>query len=168
MYGNVDSWKWFENKSLSSFLTNFRPIFFSLKNIGTKVKEEKTFEIFWDKCKAYLKKLGYERVEFMMEDDSQFRKSSFSYWNKMYDKQPDGLEFMFRAFKACFGIVGNEDRCVIKYGDTINYSWQKMADCVIPLDNIREEYIIEDKDPKEYEWSEESKKLLQEIKEKLK
>jgi len=111
-------------------LEGFEYIYAILHDAGERLELKKQFDSFWDDCKASLGKYGYSPDDMIfMERDGLFYRLSFNHWRKEFSDQPEGLKAMHAWFKACFGMVGNEEYCRIDTGREVTYDWRKMKGC---------------------------------------
>ena len=121
------------------------------------------FNTFWNKCLNYLVKCGYEDTGFMTKS-GVFYRMSFNVFRKQFQDNPEGLDVMYKWFKACFGIDGNEEYCVIDSTREDNkfYDWLKMRACYEALADKTQSattslYSVMT------EWSEENKNFIREV-----
>jgi len=108
----------------------FEYIYPILRDAYERYEFKKQFDRFWDSCNSYLGKCGYVYSDTgFMSKDGLFYSNSFYHWRKEFKNQTEGLATMSAWFRACFGIVGNEENCLIYGRIGVNYNWHKMKAC---------------------------------------
>ena len=123
-----------EERTPERMLEGFQYIYAILRDAGERLKLKKQFDSFWDDCKASLGKYEYSPDDMIfMANPGVFYRLSFNYWRREFRDQPEGLDAMYNWFKACFGIRGNEQYCIIESIRDVTYDWMKMKACCIAL-----------------------------------
>ena len=123
----------YEERTMEKFLPVVPVIYEILRDSAERYKRTEQFQAFWFTCRQYLKKIDYEDRSFMCEEDL-FHRQSFNYWRREFQDKPEGLETMMLWFKACFGIIGNEDYCCVQEFPTRTFDWNRMWECYRALD----------------------------------
>lgn len=115
-------------RTLERFLEGFRYIYFILKRAQERLYLTNVFDNFWEQCRVYLERCGYSEkyISRICVKDSFFYRQSFNFWRKEFDDSEEGFSIMYKYFKACFGIVGNDEYCRISQGNEITYDWRRM------------------------------------------
>ena len=168
LYGSVNDFKYIPRRSdrtVESFLNAFTTLYSILSKVVKDAMEGDKFLQFWDKCSLYLGKVGYDNPDWM-RTTSDFCNSAENFWKKEYSSTDAGLEAMYKMFKVCFGITGNDDRCRYERAGIESFSWNLMRKCLQAHTEERAEFIIEKRDPSDYEWTEKSKSILSDYLEK--
>jgi hypothetical protein len=89
------------------------------------------FDNFWERCKEYLLRCGYSEkfLSTVCAKDGLFYRQSFSFWRKEYDDSEEAFSIMYKYFKSCFGISGNDEYCRYTNEQGETYNWAKMKNC---------------------------------------
>jgi len=145
-------------RTYSKFLPLVLTIYEILREIDYRYKLKETFNTSWDDWKAYLTKCGYSFGDMgFMANPGIFHRLSFNFWCREFQGQPEGLSAMYNWFKACFGIYGNEQYCIIESIRDVTYDWMKMKSCCIALHEEPQVSSFPELPPgRESKWSEES------------
>ena len=115
-------------RTVERFLEGFRYIYIILKRARERLYLTNVFDNFWEKCKEYLRRCGYSEkfISRVCAKDSLFYRQSFAFWRKEYDDSEEALSIMYKYFKACFGIAGNDEYCRFSQGRDVTYDWRRM------------------------------------------
>lgn len=149
-------------RTLERFLEGFKYVYYILKRAQERLYLAGVFDNFWDRCAAYLAKCGYSQkhISNICRKDSLFYRQSFNYWRREFKDSEEGLGVMYEYWRACFGIEGNDDYCVVDLKREVTYDWRRMKAC---RETILEERAVKTTEfvPPEYEeWSEKNVRLL--------
>lgn len=118
-------------RTLERFLEGFRYVYWILKRAQERLWLVNAFTGFWDKCSAYLGKCGYaeKNIALICSKEGIFYRRSFAFWRTEFGDSEEGLGVMYEYFRACFGIVGNDDYCRLGSGSEATYDWRRMKHC---------------------------------------
>jgi hypothetical protein len=162
----------YEERTMEKFLPIVSTIYEILRDASERYIRAEQFQAFWFTCWQYLKKIGYDGRSFMNEaptgDEGLFHRQSFGYWRREFKDSPAGLETMMLWFKACFGIIGNEDYCCVQEFPVRTFDWNRMLECHAAF-SIPPSGISALPPPSDYpEWDDETRQKFQEAKARLK
>jgi hypothetical protein len=146
-------------RTVENFLNAFTVIYGILSRVAGMSLEQEKFDKFWDDCQAYLDKLHYTDSIYMYQG-SDFQSSAMNFWRREYSAEQEGLDAMFKMFKNCFGIRGNDDLCRYERAGVESYSWNTMRKLLAETLEGSIYVELERRDPKDYEWREESKQII--------
>ncbi|HML96507.1 MAG TPA: hypothetical protein PKC29_13875 [Thermodesulfobacteriota bacterium] len=124
-------------RTIERFLEGFRYVYLILKRAEERVRLANTFSAFREKCRVYLGKCGYSETfaESLLAEGGVFYRQSFNYWRTAFGDDEEGLGVMYGYFRACFGIIGNDDYCWVELGGReVTYDWRRMKYCRERLD----------------------------------
>jgi len=115
-------------RTLERFLEGFKYIYYILKRAQERLYLTNAFDNFWERCKAYLIRCKYSQkfISRACAKNSMFYRQSFNYWRQEFGDSEEGFSVMFEYFKACFGIVGNDEYCCIDRRRDVTYDWRRM------------------------------------------
>lgn len=116
------------HRTLERFLEGFRYIYIILKRAQERLYLTNVFDNFWEQCKSYLRRCKYSEkfISRVFTKDGLFYRQSFNYWRKEFDDSEEGFSVMYEYFKACFGLVGNDEYCRSSQGEEVTYDWRRM------------------------------------------
>lgn len=117
-----------KERTRSRFLACVPVVYEILRDANERYRMKVEFDKFWNQCLAYLTKCDYSDVAFMVEGELFYRQS-FNFWRKEFRDSLDGLGIMHLWFKTCFGIIGNDEFCIIHDPTGITFDWRKMRAC---------------------------------------
>lgn len=157
-------------RTLERFLEGFRYVYYILKRAQERLYLGRVFSNFWERCTDYLAKCGYSEkyICSAFSKESLFYRQSFQYWRQEFKDSEEGFSVMYEYWKACFGIEGNEEYCMVKFSRNISFDWRRMKLCREKLvaDETR---TAPDFNPPVYEeWSNKSRRLIRSHIEKFK
>ncbi len=113
-------------------LEGFEYIYSILRDASVRYELKTQFDSLWDDRKADLIRYGYSPDDTgFMANPGIFYRLSFNFWCREFQGQPEGLDAMRNWFKACFGIEGNDEYCIIETMRDVTYDWMKMKACYI-------------------------------------
>lgn len=120
-----------EQRTFERFLEGFRYIYFILRRAQERLYLSNAFDNFWEQCKSYLKRCEYSEkfITTVLKKDSFFYRQSFNYWRSEFGDSEEGFSVMYKYFRGCFGIVGNDEYCSINKGREVSYDWKRMKNC---------------------------------------
>lgn len=115
-------------RTLERFLGGFKYIYFILKRAQERLYLTNAFDNFWDQCKAYLGRCEYSEkfISEVCAKDALFYRQSFNFWRQEFRDSEEGFSVMYEYFKACFGLVGNDEYCCVSQGREVAYDWRRM------------------------------------------
>jgi len=115
-------------RTLERFLEGFKYVYSILKRAQERLYLVNVFDNFWEQCRAYLTRSKYSEkfISNACAKDSVFYRQSFNYWRQEFDDSEEGFSVMYEYFKACFGIKGNDEYCLISKGQEAAYDWRRM------------------------------------------
>lgn len=115
-------------RTLQRFLEGFRYIYFILKRAQERIYLINAFDNFWEQCMSYLRRCRYSEkfISSVCAKDSLFYRQSFNFWRAEFDDSEEGFSVMYKYFKACFGIYGNDEYCCVARGREVAYDWRRM------------------------------------------
>ena len=156
-------------RTLERFLEGFKYVYLILKRAEERVRLANTFAAFVEKCRAYLGKCGYSEkfTESLLAEGGVFYRQSFNYWRTAFGDDEEGLGVMYGYFRACFGIIGNDDYCRVELGGReVSYDWRRMKLCRERLDEENAASVEAPYDPPQWEeWSEDTRARLRAFRE---
>lgn len=157
-------------RTIERFLEGFKYVYYILKRAEERVRLVNTFSAFWEKCRVYLGKCGYSEklAESLLAQNGIFYRQSFNYWRTAFGDDEEGLGVMYGHFRACFGIVGNDDYCRVELGGReVSYDWRRMKLCKERMDEENAASVETPYDPPVWEeWSEDAIARLRAFREK--
>ncbi len=117
-----------KQRTLQRFLEGFRYIYFILKRAQERIYLSNAFDNFWEQCKTYLQRCKYSErfIDSVFAKDSLFYRQSYNFWRSEFDDSEEGFSIMYEYFKACFGIIGNDEYCCISSSPEAAYDWRRM------------------------------------------
>ena len=115
-------------RTLERFLEGFRYIYFILKRAQERLYLTNVFDNFWEQCKSYLRRCEYSEkfISKVCAKDTLFYRQSLNFWRQEFEDSEEGFSVMYEYFKACFGLVGNDEYCCISQGREVSYDWRRM------------------------------------------
>ncbi len=143
-----------ENKSqrtLQRFLEGFRYIYFILKRAQERLYLKNAFDNFWEQCMSYLRRCKYSQkfITNVCAKESLFYRQSFNFWRSEFDDSEEGFSVMYEYFKACFGILGNDEYCCVGRGREVAYDWRRMKSSYEKF-NYKPKYLNPSLSPPDY------------------
>ena len=152
-------------RTLERFLEGFKYIFYILRNAEDRLYLANVFRNFWRDCTVYLNKCGYSQ-KFITEtcgEGSLFYRHSFNFWRREFNDSEEGLLVMYAYFRACFGIEGNDEYCMVDLKREVTYDGRRMRACQEKLHELDTRDSDELVPPVYEEWSDRNTKLLREV-----
>lgn len=155
-----------KERTMGKFLSLVPTVYEILRDARDRHELQETFARFWKECCGYLNRCGYSNTGFMLEGEL-FHRQSFNFWRKEFQDTQDGLDTMFRWFKSCFGIEGNDEYCIVNLHTEVTYDWRKMRACHAGLQLPPPQITGGEEIPGSLDWRPETVRLLHEARERI-
>lgn len=157
-------------RTLERFLEGFRYVYYILKHAQERLYLARVFSNFWERCTDYLAKCGYSEkyISAGFTKESLFYRQSFQYWRQEFGDSEEGFSVMYEYWKACFGIEGNGEYCMMNFSRDITFDWRRMKLCREKLAAEETREVPEYEPPVYEEWSKKNRKLIRSRIEKFK
>jgi len=153
-----------QQRTLERFLEGFRYIYLILKRAQERLYLINAFDNFWEQCRAYLRRCGYSEkfIAAVCVKDSLFYRQSFNFWRREFGDSEEGFSVMYKYFKACFGIIGNDEYCRVSQEREVTYDWRRMRSC---YEKFNEKQVYSDPVLKPQDYVPPSKERLEKLRE---